>query len=184
MSKVLLVIDMLNDFIDPAGSLYCGEAARKIIAPIEKRVSDYVKNSEPVIFICDAHAEDDLEFKQFPPHALKASWGAKVIPELLKLSDGKGKFCFVKKQRYSGFYGTDLEKMLGHIAEEQRKNLLELQVEVVGVCTNICVLYTVEELRNRNMETIVWAEEVASFDSSAHALALEQMRTVLGALIR
>ncbi len=183
MTKVLLVVDMLNDFIAPEGALCCGEAAGEIVSAVVRRVSAYVKNSVPVIFICDAHVEDDLEFKQFPPHALRGSWGAKVIPELLKLVDNKSRIYFVEKQRYSGFYGTNLEKILKAIAEEEKKTLSELKVEVVGVCTNICVLYTVEELRNRDIETVIPAGEVASFDNDAHALALEQMRVILGAII-
>lgn len=183
MTKVLLVIDMLNDFIALEGALCCGEAAREIVSAVARRVNAYVKNSMPVIFICDAHAEDDLEFKQFPPHALRGSWGAKVIPELLELLDSKSRVYFVGKKRYSGFYGTDLEKILIAIAREEKKTLSELKVEVVGVCTNICVLYTVEELRNRDIETVVPAEAVASFDISAHTLSLEQMRAVLGVQI-
>ncbi len=39
--RVLLVIDMLNDFLDPAGALYCGEEARKII-PVIRSLIDAV----------------------------------------------------------------------------------------------------------------------------------------------
>ena len=54
------------------------------------------------------------------------------------------------------------------------------EVELVGVCTNICCYFTAEELANRDVSTKVYAEGVASFDQEAHKFALEQMRSVLG----
>jgi nicotinamidase/pyrazinamidase len=42
-------------------------------------------------------------------------------------------------------------------------------------------MYTVEELRNRDIKTIVYKKGVASFDEEAHKFALNQMKAVLGA---
>ena len=52
---------------------------------------------------------------------------------------------------------------------------------VVGNCTNICVLYTVADARFRDYAVEVPADCVATFDPEAHAFALKQMETVLGA---
>ncbi|HAG08307.1 MAG TPA: cysteine hydrolase, partial [Desulfotomaculum sp.] len=52
-----------------------------------------------------------------------------------------------------------------------------------GVCTNICVLYTVEELCNRDYKVVVYRQGVASFDLQAHNWALVQMESVLGAKV-
>ena len=76
------------------------------------------------------------------------------------------------KTRYSGFFRTGLSKILEDLQPEA--------VHVVGVCTNICVLYTVEELRNRDYRAIVYQKGVASFDEEAHRWALKQMQAVLG----
>jgi nicotinamidase/pyrazinamidase len=84
----------------------------------------------------------------------------------------------VEKTRYSGFYNTNLEKL---ISDEGKGNTEDIEVHVVGVCTNICVMYTVEELRNRDIKTIVHKKGVASFDEEAHKFALTQMKDVLGA---
>jgi len=46
------------------------------------------------------------------------------------------------------------------------------------------VFFTVEELSNRNKKVIVYQDGVASFDNEAHAYALNQMQTVLGAEIK
>lgn len=54
------------------------------------------------------------------------------------------------------------------------------EVELVGVCTNICCYFTAEELANRDVPTKVYVQGVASFDQKAHLFALGQMETVLG----
>jgi nicotinamidase-related amidase len=54
---------------------------------------------------------------------------------------------------------------------------------VVGVCTDICVLHTVADARNRDYNVEVPAECVASFDAQEHQWALRHMEKILGAKI-
>ncbi len=172
MKKVLIVVDMLNGFLQPGVPLYCGEEARTIIPFVKELIEEYAQKKNAVIFIADSHAPDDAEFAMFPPHCVKGSKEAQVIDEL-------GEFVrsaiLIEKTRYSGFYGTNLEAVLA----EQNPDI----VEIVGVCTNICVLYTVEGLRNRDYKVRVHTRGVASFDREAHEFALRQMQSVLGAEI-
>ncbi|HHY59371.1 MAG TPA: cysteine hydrolase [Clostridia bacterium] len=178
MAKALLVIDMLNDFCtghgvlarDGEGKVY----AEPIIPFVAQKVQEALKEGWQVIFICDGHDEDDIEFRRFPKHCVAGSEGAQVIKELAVLEEYRGQVHYVTKQRYSGFYNTGLERLLTGVEE----------VHVVGVCTNICVLYTVEELCNRDIKTVVYRDGVASFDPEAHRFALAQMEHVLGAEIR
>ena len=102
--------------------------------------------------------------------------GARLIADLENLAHSYSGSVMVTKQRYSGFYNTRLDEIIAGISPAE--------VHVVGVCTNICVLYTVEELCNRDLKTIVYRDAVASFDEEAHQWALSQMETVLGAEIR
>lgn len=183
VAKVLFVVDMLNDFMDPQGTLYCGDEARKIIPFIEEKIKEYLHNKEPVIYICDSHDEDDKEFAKFPPHAVKGSWGAEIIPEL-KPQKNQDWVKIVKKQRYSGFYNTELDEILQDYCRQKGCSLEDLEVEVVGNCTNICVLYTVEELCNRDIKAVVLRNGVASFDQAAHEFVLGQMERVLGAKVK
>jgi nicotinamidase-related amidase len=44
--RVLLVIDMLNDFLDPAGALYCGEEVGKIIPVIRSLIDQFTTGGE------------------------------------------------------------------------------------------------------------------------------------------
>ena len=172
MSKVLIVVDMLDGFLRPGRALYCGKQSEDIIPFVRSKVEEYGKAGEPVIFVADNHDPKDLEFQRFPKHCVAGTPESEVISELQGLAKNS---VYLPKKRYSAFYGTDLEKRL--------KKLKPDLVEVVGVCTNICVLYTVEELRNRDIPTRVFREGVASFDLEAHEWALRQMQSVLGAEI-
>ena len=76
----LMVADMLNDFIDPQGSLYVGAAGRRIIPFVAAKIEETRRQGGVVIFVCDAHAQDDREFRYFAPHAVKGSWGSPGDP--------------------------------------------------------------------------------------------------------
>jgi nicotinamidase-related amidase len=172
MGKVALIVtDMLRDFIDPQGALYVGPRGREIIPFVVQKIEEVRAQGGVVVYVCDAHAPDDREFKYFAPHAVKGTWGAALIPELtLKPSDYR-----VEKTRYSCFYNTDLEEIL-------KKEQVEA-IEVVGVCTSICVMETVKEAFDRDIPTLVYREGVADFDPEAHAFALKHMARVLGAQV-
>lgn len=170
--KALLVIDMLNDFVDPRGALYCGETSRAIIPTVGQLMEDFAKNGDLVVMVQDAHAQDDPEFKMFPPHAVRGTWGGAVIPELPVVREA----ITVEKRRYSAFFGTDLERILKDYAPEE--------VWVVGVCTSICVMDTVGDLRNRDYAVVVPSQAVADFDPEFHAFALKRMERVYGAVVR
>jgi nicotinamidase-related amidase len=167
--KALIVIDMLNDFVDEKGALYCGKESRAIIPFIQERLSLFRKNQDLIVFLQDSHKEDDKEFEQFPRHGVIGTWGNQIIAELSPKAGEK----IIPKTRYSGFYGTDLEKVL------QDNGVSE--AEVVGVCTSICVMDTVGGLVNRDHRVTVPIKGVADFDSGFHAFALKRMKQLYGA---
>jgi len=69
----LIVADMLNDFLDPKGSLSVGPSGREIIPFVAGKIAETRRQGGVVIFGCDAHAPDDREFHYFAPHAVKGS---------------------------------------------------------------------------------------------------------------
>ncbi|NLA59252.1 MAG: cysteine hydrolase [Firmicutes bacterium] len=179
MRRVLIVVDLQNDFVAEEGAL-SSPAAREIVPFIRRKVQEALQTGDEVVFTLDTHLEDDAEFAKFPPHCLKDSWGHELIPELRELvsEETADQVYFVEKSRYSAFYKTELEDYLG-LAEDSTRKPVD-QVELVGVCTNICCYFTAEELANRDVPTRVYEKGVASFDQEAHRFALEQMRSVLG----
>ena len=167
--KALIIVDMLNDFVDEKGALYCGDTARSIIPFIQKRRTSYRNRKDIVIYLQDSHDEDDKEFEKFPKHSILGTWGSEIIPELLPQADET----VIPKKRYSGFYGTDLENVL--------KSANVDEVEVVGVCTSICVMDTVGGLANRDYKTTVPVKGVADFDQKMHQFSLKRMEKIYGA---
>jgi len=170
--KVLLVSDMLKDFMEEAGALYCGKESSKIIPFIKQKIDECRKSGCKVIYVCDAHADDDKEFRMFDAHAVKGSEGAKVIKEL---RPGEADI-IVEKTTFSAFYNTELDRTL--------KELDPDEVDVVGVCTSICVMDAVGALRVRGYKVVVYRDGVADFDQEAHGFALKRMEKVYGAEIR
>ncbi|MFH1003124.1 MAG: isochorismatase family cysteine hydrolase, partial [Chloroflexota bacterium] len=118
--------------------------------------------------ICDRHDPDDLEFRMFPPHCVTGTAEAEVIPELAGYPGE-----IILKKRYSAFYGTPLAEKLEQLQPEK--------LIVCGVCTDICVLHTVADARNRDYAVEVPVDAVASFDREGHRFALEHLEKVLGA---
>ena len=59
MSKALIVIDMLEDFIAPDGKLTCGPAGQAIVPALQAEIAAARKAGIPVIYLCDNHREDD-----------------------------------------------------------------------------------------------------------------------------
>lgn len=168
--KILIVVDMLNDFVHEDGVLFF-QAGADIISTVKKRIDAYRAAGDRIIFINDAHDKDDKEFDRFPPHAIAGTWGAKVIDDLA-LEEGD---IVLTKKRYSGFYDTELEVYTLHSTGDE--------VEVVGVCTSICVMDTVGGLANRDIPTTVPADAVADFDNEAHNFSLKRMGAIYGANI-
>lgn len=159
---------MLRDFIDPAGALSLGDAGQSVIPRVRERLSRARERGDLVIFVCDRHRPDDAEFDMFPPHCIIGSPGADIIPEL----EPEPAEIIISKRRYSGFFGTDLDLTL-------RENSVT-DIELAGVCTNICVLYTAADARNLNYRVLVDAAAVAGLSDQAHSWALNEMQNTLG----
>ena len=164
--KALLVIDMLNDFMDPHGALYCGDRSREIIPVIQSLVQRFREENHPVIFLRDAHRPDDLEFGRFPAHAVKGTWGSEIIPELQPPPGS----LVIDKTRFSGFHATNLAEVLADIRPEE--------VWVVGVVTSICVMDTAGGLVDRDYRVVIPVDAVADFDSESERFALQRMERV------
>lgn len=169
--KALIIVDMLKDFVNEEGALYCGESVRMIVPFIQKKIDEIRKENGIIIFLKDTHKADDLEFEMFPMHCVAGSEGAEIIDELNVREDD----VIIPKTRFSGFYGTNLEDIL------KEKGVDE--AEIVGVCTSICVMDTVGGLRNRDYPVVVWKEGVADFDDEAHRFSLKRMEKTYGAKI-
>lgn len=171
MGRALLVIDMLVDFVHSEGSLYGGQAVRDIIPYIKGEIDAARRAGSQVIYICDQHKSGDAEFLMFAPHCIKGSHGGEIVNELKPESND----IVIEKRRFSAFMGTDLDLTLRELGINE--------ITLVGVCTNICVLYTAAEARMLGYKVRVLRDGVASFDEEAHEWALRELERTLGCLV-
>jgi nicotinamidase-related amidase len=168
MANAVIVIDLLKGFLEEGYPLYCGDKSRQIIPKIHMLLERELEKGSAVFFLCDSHDPDDLEFKMFPPHCVRGTEEAEVIPEL-KGYAGE----VIPKNRFSCFYNTTLNERLEALQPDK--------LIICGVCTDICVLHTVSDARNRDYEVEVPVDCVASFNEEGHKFALDHMDRILGA---
>lgn len=167
--NMLIVVDMLNDFAKEGGALAYPEMIA-IVPAVKERLDAHRAMGEDsyVVFVCDAHAENDAEFEGRPKHAVKGTEGAQIVSEL-KPEPGE---TIIEKTRYSGWYGTNLD-MLVRLEMPER-------VEIVGGLTGICVTDTTAGFANRDIATVVYNSAVADFDAERHSVCLKRMAEVYG----
>ena len=128
MKNILLVIDMQKDFID--GSLGTKEA-QKIVDCVLNKISKYPK--ENIIATRDTHEENYLETqegKNLPVvHCVRGTEGWELDKRVVEALDG------VRVIDKPTFGSVELADLL----YQESKNE-EIEVEMVGLCTDICVV--------------------------------------------
>lgn len=164
--KALLIIDMLNDFVLPGAPLEVPDT-RKIIPNIGREIIKAREEGYHIVYLCDAHAPDDKEFKMWPRHSVKGTKGAQVVDEL----EPEPKDTVVEKTTYSGFYNTRLEEVLKSTGTEE--------IVLTGCVTNICILYTAYDLVSRGYKVMLHKDCVAGLNKDDHEFALRQMEKIL-----
>ena len=121
MKKTLIVIDMQNDFID--GSLGTAEAVA-IVDNVKAKIEEYKKNGDEVIFTRDTHHDnyiDTNEGKHLPVvHCIEGTTGWEIKDVLP--TDG----CEIINKPSFGYTGW--------------KDYKFEEVELIGLCTDICVV--------------------------------------------
>jgi nicotinamidase-related amidase len=164
--KALLIIDMLNDFVQKGAPLEVPKA-RSIVNNVRRELEKARRAGLPVVYCCDRHEPRDREFEIWPPHAIRGTKGAEVIDELKPI---KGE-PVVAKKTYSAFYRTNLEKVL--------KGLGVGHLILTGLVANICILYTAVDAYMRGFEVTVPEDCVAGFKTGDTRFVLRQIREVL-----
>jgi nicotinamidase-related amidase len=145
MANAVVVIDMVRGFFEEGYSLYLGSQARRIIPDVQKLLEAELAKGSKILFLCDNHDPDDLEFEVFPRHCVAGTVETEIIPEL-RGYPGE----IIPKKRYSAFFGSTLDSRLKELAPEK--------IIVCGVCTDICVMHTVANARNRDYQVEVPVE--------------------------
>ncbi len=155
MSRLLIVVDMQNDFVDGALGF---EGAETIIPKIISRISEYEEAGDDIVYTLDTHGEDYMqtqEGRKLPvPHCIKGQKGHELVPALKSILEGKRAF-------EKPVFGS-LE--LGNFIAENRGKYET--IEVCGLVSNICVISNAVIARagDPEAEIVVDRELTASFD--------------------
>ncbi len=129
MKKILIVVDMQNDFVD--GALGTKEA----VAIVDNVVNKIDNFEGEVIVTMDTHFEnymDTSEGKKLPvPHCIKPTEGWQINAKVLEALTKKN-YRAVEKLTFGS---TELVDIIREMAKEE-----ELELELLGLCTDICVV--------------------------------------------
>ncbi|MGH8957247.1 MAG: cysteine hydrolase family protein [Acidimicrobiia bacterium] len=165
--SAVLVIDMLNDFLEPEGAMPLLEG-RLLYEPIRRLLKAARKSGAQVIWICDEHLPTDHEFEKRSVHCLQGTWGAEIVAELERdVSELR-----IPKTRYTGFFETDLDLHLRRMGIEH--------LILTGVVTNICVRSTAHDAFFRDYRITIPLECVAATSEREQESSLYDLDTHYG----
>jgi nicotinamidase-related amidase len=165
----ILVVDMVNDFVT---GVFGNPRSQAMVLRLAQLLDGCRADGIPVIYCSDSHlAGVDVELTVHADHAIRGSWGAEIVPELLpKPADYS-----LTKRRYSAFFGTELEPLLRELGIDT--------VILTGVATNGCVRHTAADAFFHGFKVIVVSDCVESRDEPSQVLGIEQMERSYGARI-
>lgn len=160
----LIVVDMQNDFVRPDGKLPVAGAEDSI--PAIRHLIDLCHEHEiPVLYTQDSHHAGDPEFAIWGEHVLVGTDGWKIVEELAP--DANAGDRVFRKDRYDGFFGTELEETL---EQEGTKAVI-----VCGTVANICVLHTAASAALRWYEVILPVDATSALNEFDMATAIRQV---------
>ena len=166
MKKILIVIDMQNDFID--GALGTKEA-EAIVENVKAKIKTYPKGA--VYATMDTHSEDYMqtqEGRKLPvPHCIRNTDGWQLDPVI---REALGEFAAVEKPTFGS---VRLPEMIrDRIGPEEN-----VTIELLGLCTDICVVSNALLLKASFPEASIRVNSAccAGVTPEKHRAALETM---------
>lgn len=170
-TTALLVVDVQNDFADPAGSLYV-KGAETIIPYIDAQIDAALAAGAHVFHTQDWHPPSTPHFAKdggiWPVHCVADTWGARFHPGLTVGGPTvhKGRF---GEDGYSGFTMRDPET--GATKPTEMAALLEAagvtHLVIAGLATDYCVRETTLDALARGYPTTVLVDGVRAVDREA-----------------
>ena len=140
--KVLIVIDMQNDFL--TGSLSCASETKieQLLTNVDNKINEYESNNCRIFYTMDTHDSDYLntrEGKYLPvEHCEKDSWGWQLEERIKDRAFTYAKSSIVLKDRFGAVYPWADESFFEPNTD----------IEIIGVATNICVISNALILRS------------------------------------
>jgi len=167
-NKILIVVDMQNDFCGEGGVLTTKEA-QEIIPVVKQKIKEY--DGSVVYFTADTHYDNYLETpegKALPvPHCIEGTWGHKIY-EGLADPDNMQHYPF-QKETFGTFFWLNVPLFQKYETEE---------VELCGLCTDICVITNALIIKTAfpHLKVTVDIKACAGVTPETHNAALSVMR--------
>lgn len=164
-------VDVQADFVLPGGKLYV-PGAEKLLHNI-RRLTDAARQGR--VFLVshgDFHAADDPEFKAFPPHCVKGTAGAELVPEALtekvvripneadaKLPEDLTKYqqILLEKQTLDIFASRHADALVQRLGSRA-------EYVVFGVVTEYCVRFAAKGLLERGRRVAVVRDAIETLN--------------------
>jgi nicotinamidase/pyrazinamidase len=164
-------VDVQRDFMLPGGHLYVPGAEK--LLPNIRRLTDAARQGR--VFLVSHgcfHAPDDPEFKIFPPHCVKGTQGAELVPEALtdkvarvpneaeaKLPDDLSRYqqILLEKQTLNIFESRHAEELVRKLGKDP-------EYVVFGVVTEYCVSFAVKGLLQRGLKVAVVQDAIETLN--------------------
>ena len=179
---ILWEVDAQVDFLLPGGKLYV-PGAEKLIPNIHRLVEFARRNGALLISSGDKHSPDDPEFRVFPPHCIRGTPGADVVPEGLaqnictvpndptfplpcNLLDHHQ--IFIEKQTLDVFDNPHTDRILEHLSPNA-------EFLVFGVVTEYCVSRAAKGLLERGRRVFVITDAIEDLDPVAGSKTLDEL---------
>ncbi|MBN8730714.1 MAG: cysteine hydrolase family protein [Acidobacteria bacterium] len=173
MSVVFVDVDTQLDFLYRAGALYV-PGAERLLEKLARLNRHAVAEGIPLVSTMDAHTENDVEFRAWPPHCVARTVGQRkpectlmagwAVMPLAARETVKAQQVLVEKVTTDCFTNPMLEKLLDELGT--------MEAVVYGVVTEICVANAVRGLLRTGRRVTLVQDAVMSLDD-AKAQALE-----------
>jgi nicotinamidase/pyrazinamidase len=185
MKTVFVDIDTQFDFLLPAGALYV-PGAECLIPTIAGLNQFAAQHGYPLISTTDAHAENDSEFRDWPPHCVTGTVGQHKPPETLLenravlitrpgASVKEADQIIVEKQALDVFTNPNFAALLDRLPADR--------YVVYGVATDYCVRCAATGLLRTGKPVSIVTDAIAAVNAEEGARALEEFTRQGGSLI-
>jgi nicotinamidase/pyrazinamidase len=174
----------------PGGKLYV-PGAERVIPNIERLAAAAVESGALLVSSGDSHPEGDPEFERFPPHCLRGTPGARIIPEGLAAN-----FCTIPNDasrampsHVLSFPQVIFEKQTldvfdnPHAAELVDRLPADAEYVIFGVVTEYCVKCAAKGLLDRHRKVAIVKDAIEALDPEAGRLTLEELQSLGARLI-
>jgi len=169
---VLLVIDMLNDFLDQWEPL----RRQEMTGSINQLAGLMRQHGHPVVWVRQEF-EPDLS-DAFPEMrarsisiTIKGTPGCRIVPELAWSATDP----VIVKKRYSAFFGTGLDDLLAGLQPDA--------ILLAGINTHACVRTTAIDAYQRDWPVVLASDCIDSYDREHHEVSLRYMKDKIATVL-